>query len=625
MRLIDRATYLAEYRNRYPIMIILTGLAFVLLVGRLAQIQLFQGDAYYDLSTSNFVKTRRLEPARGKILDRNGEVLAENEPAYAVYITPAFVREHESLVVRFSGLLGLDPREQERLRRILTRTRGLRRFKEYLVRTSIPWNRLALLAPRHLELSGITFREVLRRHYPHGELFAHAIGYVGPMSEQEIRDHPEIDPDSIIGKQGVEFVFDNGLRGVDGEAKLVADARGREKDDDRIRKIFLENLEEKPAIPGDDIHLTLDVRLQRRAAQLMEPAKSGAVVAMLAKTGEVLVHYSKPGFDPNLFVQGLNRETWERMTKDALTPMMDKVMQGGYFPGSVVKPFVAYGALNEGKVTAQEAIRCGGGLQVGTRYFRCWNQWGHGRENLVNAMAHSCDSYFYEMGRRLGIDKLVEYLTLFGFGEPTGVILPHEHPGLVPTPQWHYRKHRVHWFQGDTMGVSIGQGDMLITPLQLAVSYAALTNGGTLWTPRLVGHVVSYDGSELRDSPGAIRRRSLELAKAHTTMIVRALVAVLEKGGTGANAAVPHLRIAGKTGTAQLVQYWRDQKRIVNEVDFQHTDHGWFVGLSPPEDPEIVVALIMEHGGSGARSAPVATKLIQYYFHLLEEPANGLP
>ena len=621
MRLFVRTDVVMKLRGRLiwiGVLMVLLGIGFVI---RFTDLQILSGSEYARLSESNFIKVRRLPAMRGRIFDRNGVILADNNASYSVNVTPAFVKDADSLVLKLASYLNLSHREIVRLNRTLHSTRGLARFREYTVRTALDRKQVALLVSRQDELKGVTLPKSYERFYPHKDLLVHTVGYVGQPREKDLKNDPGLHPDTPIGKQGIEFAFESVLRGVDGEQKVIVDSLGLEKTD----KDIMEMLGDKPVIPpkpGNDVYTSLDIRLQQTALDAFKDFDGGAVVAMNAKTGEVLASISKPGYDPNDFVHGIPHSIWNKLRDDVLHPLLNKGVQAAYFPGSTFKPLMAYIAAAENVIMPREKVTCKGVRLLGKHRFHCWNHGGHGRMDMVHAMAQSCDVYFYEIGSRIGIEKINTYAAKFGLGQRTGIILPNEKRGVMPDKVWHKKVHGRSWSIGDTYNTSIGQGDVMMTPMQLAVMYAAIFNGGMVLRPRILEHVETRSGDIIQRGSRQIIR-SIEMDLTAVDLVRKGVEAVVnEKIGTAYyRGRSKNIVIAGKTGTAQVKRIHRNVAKTEDDK-FLEKDHALFAGFSPPDDPEIVVVAMAEHGEHGSWVSPVVKAVIERYFELKIEDSS---
>jgi penicillin-binding protein 2 len=458
-----------------------------------------------------------------------------------------------------------------------------------------------------------------RRHYVEGSLGAHVLGYVGEIqrAQLETRAYADYRPGEVIGQAGVESLLQTELRGRAGGRNLVVDAAGR----------VAEVLDEIEPVQGGSVTLTIDRDLQRAAEAaflpdvLGERSRLGAVVALDVRTGDVLVLMSKPSFDPNDFAGGFDAKAWQRLTEDEWRPIQNRAISGQYPPGSTYKAIVAAAALEEGIADPDKKLYCPGSFRLGRRTYRCWKREGHGWVDLHRALVESCDVFFYQTGLELGIDRLAFFARGFSLGRRTGLRIPHEQSGLVPTSAWKERRFAEPWMRGETVSASIGQGFDLVTPLQLAVAYAAIANGGKLVRPRLVLRTEDLDGT-VHDGPAPEVRGTVPVAPEHLLRIRVALEGVVnEPRGTGGRARVRGVRVAGKTGTAQVVGLEHTEGLEDDEITFRQRDHAWFVAYAPADAPEIVVVAILEHGGhGGSAAAPVVQRVLAAYFGEDETP-----
>jgi penicillin-binding protein 2 len=490
---------------------------------------------------------------------------------------------------------------------------GRRRFQPVRLAGDITFDQLARVESHRFALPGVVTDVQPRRHYVEGDLAAHLLGYIGEIQRRQLerRAYAGYRPGEVIGQVGIEKLLERDLRGRQGGRNLVVDVAGR----------ILKELDEELPVPGRTVTLTIDLDLQRAAEEaflpdvLGGPGKLGALVAMDVRNGDILALVSEPSYDPNDFAGGIDAETWEQLATDEWRPIQNRAISGQYPPGSAHKPIVAAAALQEGVIDPDERVFCPGHFRLGRRTYRCWRREGHGLVDLREAIKNSCDVYFYQLGLRVGIDRLAVIARGFGLGRRTGIALGHEQPGLVPTSAWKEKQIGEIWMKGETVSASIGQGFNLVTPLQMAVTYAAIANGGKVLRPRLVLSAEARDGS-LAPGPAPEVRGTVPVDPARLARVVDALEAVVgEEGGTARRARIPGVRVAGKTGTAQVVRLKITEDLEADEVPFQFRDHAWFVGFAPAEAPEIVVATLVEHGGhGGSAAAPITQRVLAAYF-----------
>ncbi|MCC6640144.1 MAG: penicillin-binding protein 2 [Deltaproteobacteria bacterium] len=582
---------------------------FAVFVGRLAQLQIVEGAELRMRSEQNSIRTVRLDAPRGRILDREGRVLASTRPAFDLEVMPSEVRGAERTYRAIGQLLDTDTAG---LRARVDRRRGRERFQPLLVQADLPYESLARIETHRYALPGVITEVRPRREYTGGDLAAHLLGTLGEVRADQL-ERPEFQTyrqGEVIGQTGLEAVLESSLRGSAGGRNVIVDVAGRE----------VERLDEVDPIPGSDVTLTIDLDLQRAAAEAFraespeEPDREGALVALDPRSGDVLAMVSRPAFDPNAFAGGVDAETWRSLTKDPLKPLQNRVVAGQYPPGSTYKVFLAAAGLETGLITPSSRVVCPGSFWYGNRSFKCWKKEGHGAVDLHTSLVRSCDVYYYQLGVRLGVDRIASFSKAFNLGRLTGIPLSDEKPGLVPSSEWKLRRFKTPWYPGETVSISIGQGYDLTTPLQLAVAYAAIANGGTLYEPRLVLRRRRSESGIDETKPkinGAVPVKPESLA-----LIRKALAGVVEQpGGTGSKARVPGVPVAGKTGTAQVVRLEHFEGVKESKIPRQYRDHAWFVSFAPAEDAEIVVAVLAEHGGhGGSAAAPLAQKVLAKYF-----------
>ena len=566
---------------------IVAGVLFLLIILRYWYLQIYNGEKYLIYSKKNIVRRWRIPPMRGEIVDRNGRILAGTRPAYDLYLDLKMVKHPVEFLKNLEAKLHIHLLENFKKNRV----GGIDFVK---VAEDIPRNTLAWVEAHKVFFPGLVVQVWYRRTY-FKPYIPHVIGYIGEISEKELRKLKGRVGDYTygdwIGKRGIEKLYEKQLRGKSGYIKILVDAQGK----------VLKVLRRVPPKPGKTVVLTIDAGLQSEAEKLMK-GKVGALVAIDPRDGDVLAWVSAPWFNPEEFARGIKKERWQELVFDPLHPLEDRVIRGLYPPGSTFKPIVALGALQSGVITPDFKIFCSGQFKLGTDTFGCWKKYGHGWTDLHKAIVQSCDVYFYTVGNMMGIDKIAAYARLFGLGGPTGVELKGEKSGIVPTPEWKKRVFHQPWYQGETIPVAIGQGYLLVTPLQMARAYAGIAMRGLL--PGI--HVV-------KDSKVFFKKIPIE--RKYFDTVISAMVGVVsEPHGTGWRARVKGIEVAGKTGTAQVIKQKEDKKK--KEVEYWHRDHGWFVAFAPADNPEIVVAVVIEHGGhGGSAAAPIVGKFLRYYFN----------
>ncbi len=595
----------ALFARRALVAIVLVLLMSGALSAQLVNLQVFSHAHYMTLAEGNRMRLEPVPPTRGLIYDRNGILLAGNQPSFTLELIPEQVRDIDATLAALAEYV--DIREQD-LVRFHGQLRRQRRFEPVPVRFQLSEEDASRFAVHRHEFPGVELRATLTRHYPHREVTAHAIGYVGAVSEADLTDvdAAAYSGTTHFGKTGVESAHEPTLHGTVGFRQVETNAQGR----------LIRVVDYSPPVAGDNIYLTLDVRIQQ-AADLALGDNAGAIVAIDPRNGDLLALVSKPGFDPNLFVDGIDVATYRALERDPRRPLFNRVLRGRYPPGSTIKPFLGLAGLVYRTELSRRSTWCEGFYRLpgGERRYRDWKRDGHGRTDLHRAVAESCDVYFYELALELGIDRMHEFMTAAGFGVPTGVDLDGELAGLMPSTEWKRRTMNQSWFPGETLIVGIGQGYMLSTPIQLAHSTAVAAGRGYAYRPRVVGWVQPGSGGKPLAQPPVAMTPLVPERIADWRTIVDSMVAVIHGPTGGARAIAPRsgFRIAGKTGTAQVYSLAQDEdERIDPETVALHLrDHALFIAFAPVEQPEIAVAIIVEHGGGGAATAaPVARQVI---------------
>lgn len=585
-------------------------IAFALIFSRLWYLQLIKGNEFRNLSENNRIRIQEVPAPRGILYDREGIPLVDSFPAFDVSLFRQDIRNADALIQPLTHSLFLDP---EKLQTRLGAARDLAPSQALKLKTNITREELARVETRRLDLPGVMVDVVIRRNYPYGNLASHLIGYLGEISSDELEreEYSQHKSGSLIGKYGIEQKFESALMGENGGRQIEVNALGRKM---RILGTVEPN-------PGNNLFLTLDLELQKAAEEAMT-GKNGAVVAVNAQNGDILALVSKPDFDPNLFARGISPENWKAIIGNPSKPLQNRAIQGQYPPGSVFKIVTALAALEEKVITPETAFSCSGALTFGNRDYHCWKKEGHGRVELRRAIVESCDVYFYQVGLRVGVDRIAKYAYALGLGRPTGIPLGQEKPGLIPTSSWKMKRFRIPWQTGETLSTAIGQGFNLVTPLQVACSLSALFNGGRYFQPRVVQSVRSPDGEVIQEVPPSLVR-NINMTSQNVEFLREALWGVVNSpGGTGAKARVPGFDVAGKTGTSQVIQR-REGKTDPSAPEFQ--DHAWFACFAPASHPEIAVAAFVEHGGGGgAVAAPIARKVMENYYSRKALPSSPL-
>jgi penicillin-binding protein 2 len=659
--LVSRETA-SEFRKRYKWFAAAVLLAFSCLVVRLFQLQAVQGADYAAIAHENIVRRVAVPTIRGAIRDAYGHVIASSRPSSNVTIVPgrampsavagkrpASVAEQGDTWAKLADTLRMNPDERTkfevRLKNACERTswqdspEDRRRspcWRAMLVREDISRDIEAQLKEHASELTGAEVVTVPVRYYPYKNLGAHLLGYVGEVdaetlaklrppgydqmnAEQRQKLNPlNYDVGDAIGATGVERAWESYLRGQAGWEKRVVDAHGRYRSGPEAERLLDDPKRQEP-IPGRDLRLTVDMELMQAIERAMRPHAAGAAVVVDVRTGRILAAYSKPDFDPN-DLSGAGgkqrvRETFARLSTDPLRPMLDKTMSGAFQPGSTFKPFSALAGLEEKLIDPEETERCDGYLMFGRRIFHCTHV--HGKVNMHDAIAASCNVYFFKLAETVGMDRIAKIATEFGLGEKTGLGTNPEAPGRVPTRGWYSLRYQGQFRIGFTLNAAIGQGDSLVTPLQLALAYGALANGGTVYSPEIVRAIETSDGSVAQEFSPRVRPHKVDVKPENLSRVVDALRGVVnEPRGTAYPVRDPSIDMAGKTGTAQtgyIPQKGDDAKRQA----YYARDHAWFAAFAPSRAPEIAVVVFIEHGGSGpTQAAPIAIQIVREYQRL---------
>ncbi len=594
------------FKFRAIVAVILCLLMLGGLLFRLAWLQIVDYAHFADLSEHNRIRLMALPPTRGLIYDRNGVILAENKPTFHLEIIPEQVENMEATLTGLGEIVALTESEIERFKDQL---RVRRSFQRISLRTRLNEEEVARLAVNRHRFPGMDINARLSRYYPQGEVAAHVVGYVGRISESELRviDEGNYRGTTHIGKTGLEKYYEGELHGQVGRQKVEVNAQGR----------VLRVIDKVAAVAGNDLVLNLDIELQRIAEEGLGEF-AGAVIAIEPHTGAVLAFVSKPSFDPNLFVHGISHKNYDALQYDAYKPLFNRAIFGQYPPGSTFKPFLGLAGIEQRRIGTRESINCKGYYLLPDddteRKYRDWKKWGHGTVDLTKAIEQSCDVYFYELAYRMGIKGMHDFLAKFGFGEKTGIDLLGERRGLLPSAEWKKRKQGKVWYPGETLIAGIGQGYMLATPVQLAVATATLAGRGEKIVPRLLKevHMSNDDTVKTRDPSRAMiklrRDNHWEIMFNAMTKVVHGTWGTARATGWGMK-----FKMAGKTGTAQVFGIAQDEEYDEETVAKKLRDHGLFIGFGPVEDPLLAVAVVAENGEHGSAMAPIARDLIQRY------------
>jgi penicillin-binding protein 2 len=604
---------LPELHRRLRWVVLIGIAALFALVGRLWQLQVMRGESYYERTVSNVVKERYLPSVRGKILDRHGVPLADNRPAFNIYVTPRqWKPETRAELARLLGLSDDDlAKIDERIG--LGSKRDPR--QPILVLEDQGRNRATLIEEALARLPGVEVHHEPYRYYPQGKLAAHLVGYMSQMTtaEAEKLTNQGYQTSELVGRYGLEAAWENYLRGKKGIERYAVDARGQRLDD-KTAATLIQGERVSGAIPGANLVLTIDAELQR-LAEKMVGSQAAAVVIVEPKTGKLRAVVSKPSFDPNIMTGHLTRQEETMLTSDPRKPFVDKALRMTYPPGSVFKFVTALAALEDGQAAEDESVTCHGAYALSGTTFKC--NAVHGKLNLLGAIQHSCNIYFWELAERIGLDRIAEVARTYGFGTPTNLGLNGDAGGRIPTKAWYEQLGRGHYHIGYATNAATGQGDVEVSVLQMAMAYAAIANGGTLYVPQVVERVEGHDGRLIVSYEPTVARE-IKTPPAALDVWRRGMWKVTnETGGTafdhGHVSVVP---VMGKTGTAEILTRKRKKEEERDIDGYQPTrSHAWFAGWAPAEDPEFVIVVFVEHGGSGGRVAwPIAKQIIEGYY-----------
>ncbi len=601
------------FTNRTVIAVIVVFIMLCTLIAQMVNLQIVEYDKYSTKSVNNRIKIEPQPPRRGLIYDRNGVILADNTPSFQLTLVPEEIKNVKDTTLRLRNIVEISEDELTRFEKLLKnlRSNNLHRFDHIPIKFQLSDNEVARFAiNRHL-FPGVYVKAHIARRYPLKAVASHIVGYVGRINERELKtlDYFDYAGSTHVGKTGIEKYYEDILHGDVGEIKVEKNVSGR----------YIRTIEETQPKPGNDVYLTIDSTLQMEIEKAFG-IYSGAVVAIEPKSGEILAMVSQPGYDLNLFVNGISRKKYKELQADKMQPLFNRLTRGQYPPGSTTKPMVALAGLHYGIITPEDEIFCPGhySLPNVSHKYRCWKKWGHGKVNVKSAIAQSCDVYFYDLAYKLGIDRMSTFLDRFGLGKRTGIDLPGEKPGILPSREWKRKTKNEPWYHGETLISGIGQGFTLTTPLQLAEATAIIANRGKYVQP----HLLKKHIDPATDTESAVKIKSngktiTDVKPEHWDIIIESMHEVVQ--GTKGTARKVGLdatyEFAGKTGTAQVFGVKQDEEAKDNEeLAFELRDHALFIAFAPIEDPKIAVAVIVEHGGGGSSvAAPVARIVLDKY------------
>jgi len=594
------------YQKRLTRLTCFVLIVFGVLLVRLWFLQIVNGAKYRTQSESNRIDLRDVLPFRGLIFDRKGQLLVDNRPSFILGVIPEDIRELDGLMGDLRRLVEIDSMSaKKRIEEALK----CNPFNPVYIKKGLTRDEVARIETNALSIPCVIIEAKPKRHYLYSTLAAHLIGYLGEIDREQLNreEYKENKPGDFVGKFGIEKKWQKYLNGIRGGQQVEIDASGR-----RLRVLY-----QKAAEPGCNVYLTIDKDLQMLAERSLY-GKAGAIVVMKPGSGEILAMASSPTFDPNDFAKGMDKKGWERLVSNRHFPLQNRVIAGQYPPGSVFKVVVALAGLEEGVIDPNEKIFCGGSYTLKGRMYRDWKEEGHGYVDLHKALVESCDVYFYRIGQKIGIDTIAKYAKRLGFSCETGLQLGDEKPGLIPDKAWKLRRWHAPWEEGETLSVAVGQSFTLTTPVQIVRFISALFNGGILFRPQATKWIRRRNKETILEfKPEAtgywnLKTENMELVK-------RALVGVVnEPHGTGKRARLDKIRVAGKTGTAQVIALPPEQEGSAQEreVPYRFRDHAWFVAVAPARNPEIALAILVEHSGmGGVVAAPIAKDLFESYFN----------
>ena len=598
-----------ESKQRILVISFVVAAIFFVLLLRLWHLQILNTDDYRNMSENNRLRFVPVAASRGAIMDRSGKVLVSNRPSFSLAVVPLEVKDKDGLFDRLSRLLGLDRTELEERWKKVT---GRAKYYPVVLASDLSRDQVEIIEENRLRLPGVEIEMKPVREYSSNLLAAHLLGYIGEISDDDLdkKGFEEYNPGDYVGKNGVERSWEHELHGSDGGRQLEVDARGR----------VLRTISESYPTVGNSVVLTIDAAVQKQAEKAFGD-QAGAAVALDVNSGEVLAFVSTPSFDPALFSGKLPADIWKSYLDDKRHPLENKALTGQYPPGSTFKIITALAGLENGQINESTSVNCKGFYELGKSVFKCWNKHGHGTTSLKKSLRESCDVYYYQLGERLGVDLIAKTAQKFMLGAPLGIGLNNEKPGLIPTAEWKQKRFGKRWYHGETLPVSIGQGYVLMTPIQLASMIATVANEGTVYRPFLVKRIVDADGKPLKEfKPEIIGRTGISAE--NFRLVKQGLFAVVnEPGGTGGMARLYDVRVAGKTGSSQVVKL-RDSKQ---GTPYQFRDHALFVAFAPYDKPEIAVAVVVEHGEhGGSAAAPIAGRILRAYFDS-KKPAPKTP
>ena len=581
-----------EFTGKSRLLIIVIGLLLAILLLGLFNMQILKKKHYEELAANNRLRFMEKRAPRGRIMDRNKVILADNRPSYSIIVIPEDITDIKTIAPRLAKLLDSDSKEiEDKFNKALSKP-----YEAAYIARDIPFEKMAKVEMELIYLPGISIEAESERDYAYSDLLSHTIGYLGEISEKELKKpgNEIYRKGDLIGRSGVESACENNLRGIKGQIAFEVDVHGRK----------LRVVKEQAPQKGTDIILTIDSRLQAKARDALGN-KAGAVVVMVPSTGEIIAMASSPSFDPAIFLTPMTSAMWKEVVDNPKHPLENRALRGQYAPGSIFKVLVSFAGLKEEVIKPEQTVLCSGKFKIGDREFMCWKKTGHGNVNFLKGLGESCDIYFYTKGLELGIDRLSRYAIDMGFGRKTGIEL-NDAAGIIPSREWKMKRFHRGWLHGETVNASIGQGYVLVTPIQVAKVMSAIVNGGKIMEP----HVFTTTPKKVE--------MLLNLPDSQLKIIKNALRYVVQGDrGTARVLQDPMFSIGGKTGTAQVTKVIRSKRADESDIPYNMRDHAWFFGVSPVNAPEIVVVAVVEHGGHGGSiAAPIVGEIIKEYYFL---------
>ncbi len=606
----DSERELHQFRNRIVALVLFILVCFFFLLLRFVWVQIVRHSNYVAQAEENRISIVPTMPSRGIIMDRNGVILANNYSAYTLEITPAKIgAKMEDVVEELSQIIEITPRDRKRFKK---RMEEAKRFESIVLKAKLTDEEVARFSVQRYRFPGVEVQARMFRQYPLGDVASHVIGYIGRMSQKDLDNLPEEEETNYqgtthYGKEGIEKSYERVLHGSTGYEEMEVAASGR----------AVRTLSTHPTVPGNNLVLSIDIELQKVAENAFG-TRRGALIAMDPSTGEVLAYVSKPTFDPNLFVDGIDQQNWDELNNSINKPLINRPLRGAYPPGSTYKPFMALAALELGFRKPSDAISDPGYFDYGNHRFRDDKKGGHGIVDMYKSIVQSCDTYYYVLAAQMGVDTMHDFMKQFGFGELTGIDLAHERKGILPSTEWkrnaYKNPNQKKWYAGETISLGIGQGYNTFTPLQLAYATALLVNNGSAARPHLVKDIEEGMSHERR--PVTTETVKLNLKQENIDVIKRAMVGVVKEGTAARVFGGTGYATGGKTGTAQVITIGKNEKYNAAALAEHKRDHALYTAFAPVDNPKIVIAVIVENGGFGASAAaPIARKAMDYFFY----------